>query len=152
MAPKTILFCTDFSENSTLARQYALEYAAAFGANLAILHVINSSRLGYPAFETVAPFDLRELVKSIEESVEKAFDELVEECRKVVKEVTTYSRIGVPAAEIVRLAEEERMDLIVMGTHGWTGFRHLILGSTAANVVRTATCPVLTVRSSGQKS
>jgi len=152
MVPRKILFCTDFSENSALARRYALEYTSAFGASLAILHVVNSSRLGYPAFETVVPFDLRELIKSIEESVEKALDELVQECSKVVCEVTTYSRIGVPATEIVRLAEEEQMDLIVMGTHGWTGFRHLILGSTAANVVRTATCPVLTVRSSRANS
>ena len=152
MMPRKVLFCTDFSGNSVPARQYALEYAAAFGASLAILYVVNSSRLGYPAFETVVPFDLRQLIKSIEESVDKTFDELVQECRKVISEVTTYSRIGVPAVEIVRLADEEQMDLIVMGTHGWTGFRHLILGSTAANVVRTATCPVLTVRSSSENS
>lgn len=147
MIPKNMLLCTDFSENSAPARKCALDYAAAFGASLSILHVVNSSRLGYPAFETVVPFDLQLLLKSIEESVRKAFDELVEECAKMVSEVTTHSRIGVPAVEIVRFAEEERSELIVMGTHGWTGFRHLILGSTAANVVRTATCPVLTVRS-----
>jgi len=152
MVPKKILLCTDFSENSAPARQYALEFAAAAGASLAILHVVNSSRLGYPAFETVTPFDLSELIKSIEGAVDKAFDELVKECSKVVSEVTTYSRIGVPAVEIVRLADEEQMDLIVMGTHGWTGFRHLILGSTAANVVRTAACPVLTVRPSDGKA
>lgn len=147
MIPKKILLCTDFSENSAPARQCALDYAAAFGASLSILHVVNSSRLGYPAFETVVPFDLQLLLKSIEESVRKAFDELVEECAEVVSEVTTNSRIGVPAVEIVRFAEEEGSELIVMGTHGWTGFRHLILGSTASNVVRTANCPVLTVRS-----
>jgi len=64
--------------------------------------------------------------------------------------VNTFSRMGIPANEIVRLADEESMELIVMGTHGWTGFKHLVLGSTAENVVRSANCPVLTVKSSAQ--
>ena len=84
---------------------------------------------------------------SIEESVKKAFELMVQECGTTCQNVKTYSRIGVPANEIVRFAQEESIDLIVMGTHGWTGFRHLILGSTAENVVRTAMCPVLTVKS-----
>lgn len=147
MIPKRILLCTDFSENSALARKCAIDFAVAFGASLSILHVINSSRLGFPAFEVGVPFDLQEILKGIEDSVKKAFDVLYQECSRAVPHVTTHSRIGLPANEIVRFAEEESIDLIVMGTHGWTGFRHLILGSTAENVVRTATCPVLTVKS-----
>lgn len=50
--------------------------------------------------------------------------------------------------EIVKFAEENSIDLIVLGTHGRTGFTHLIIGSTAENVVRMAKCPVLTVKSS----
>ena len=147
MIPKRILLCTDFSENSVAAREYATDFAANFGASLSILHVVNSSRLGFPAFEVGVPFDLQEILKGIEESVKKAFELMVQECGTACQIVKTYSRIGVPANEIVRFAQEESMDLIVMGTHGWTGFRHLILGSTAENVVRTATCPVLTVKS-----
>lgn len=147
MIPKRILLCTDFSENSVPAREHAIDYAVAFGASLSILHVVNSSRLGFPAFEVGVPFDLQEILKGIEESVKKAFEIMKEECGSSVRELRTCSRIGVPANEIVRFAEEESVDLIVMGTHGWTGFRHLILGSTAENVVRTATCPVLTVKS-----
>jgi nucleotide-binding universal stress UspA family protein len=104
--------------------------------------------LGFPAFEMAVPVNVQEVLKAIEESVEKGFAVLVEECKKAIRDVTTHSRIGVPANEIVRFAEEEAVDLIVMGTHGWTGFRLLILGSTAENVVRTAKCPVLTVKSS----
>jgi universal stress protein A len=148
MVPKKILLCTDFSENSRPAREVAIDYAQAFGAGLAILHVVNSSRLGFPAFEMAVPVNVQEVLKAIEESVEKGFMALVEECKKRLSDVTTHSRIGVPANEIVRFAEEETVDLVVMGTHGWTGFRHLILGSTAENVVRTAKCPVLTVKSS----
>jgi universal stress protein A len=152
MIPKRILLCTDFSENSVAAREHAIDYAVAFGASLSILHVVNSSRLGFPAFEVGVPFDLQEVLKGIEESVKKAFEIMVQECGSSVRDVKTYSRIGVPANEIVRFAQEESVDLIVMGTHGWTGFRHLILGSTAENVVRTATCPILTVKSTAGES
>ncbi len=148
MVPKKILLCTDFSENSRPAREAAIDYAHAFGAGLAILNVVNSSRLGFPTFEMAVPVNVQEVLKAIEESVEKAFVALVEECKKTLRDVTTHARIGVPAYEIVRFADEESVDLIVLGTHGWTGFKHLILGSTAENVVRTARCPVLTVKSS----
>lgn len=148
MIPKRILLCTDFSENSVPAREHAIDFAVSFGASLSILHVVNSSRLGFPAFEVGVPFDLQEILKGIEDSIKKAFDVLAQECRRSVREVTTHSRIGVPAIEIVRFAEEESIELIIMGTHGWTGFKHLILGSTAENVVRTASCPVLTVKAS----
>ncbi|MGB6064623.1 MAG: universal stress protein [Desulfomonilaceae bacterium] len=150
MIPKNILLCTDFSENSRPAREIAVDYAQAFGARLTILHVVNSSRLGFPAFEMAVPVNVQEVLKALEESVEKGFAALVEECKKTLSNVATYSRIGVPANEIVRFAEEESVDLIIMGTHGWTGFKHLVLGSTAENVVRTASCPVLTVKSSSE--
>jgi nucleotide-binding universal stress UspA family protein len=148
MVPKQILFCTDFSGNSLLARTYAVDFAKALDASLHILHVVNSSRLGYPAFEAGVPFDLQSVLLNIEESVQTAFEEIKLEYKDQLKEVTTTSRVGVPAAEITRFAEENAIDLIVMGTHGWTGFRLLILGSTAENVVRTAKCAVLTVKSS----
>jgi len=74
-----------------------------------------------------------------------------EEFATMLKEVKTYSRVGVPAEEIVRLAAEEAIDLIVMGTHGWGGFRNMVLGSVAHNVLRTASCPVLVVRSSSSE-
>lgn len=148
MIPKKILFCTDFSENSESARECAIDYARAFGANLLVLHVVNSSRLGYPAFEAGVPFDLQGVLLNIEAAVKKAFDEVQQELGEQLQNVATFSRVGVPSAEIKKFAEENSIDLIVMGTHGWTGFRHLILGSTAENVVRTAKCPVLTVKSS----
>ena len=147
----TILFPTDFSENSLPARILAVEFAEKFDAKLLILHVVNSSRLGYPAFEVGVPFDLQAVLKSIEDSVQSNFADIQAECGKTVKEVQTASRIGVPSNEIVKLADEEGADLIVMGTHGWTGFKHLILGSTAENVVRNAGCPVLTVRAASQE-
>jgi universal stress protein A len=150
MLPRKMLLCTDFSDNSKPARQNALDYARAFDAELMILHVINSSRIGYPSLEEGMPVDIRSALSDIQQSVEKALSLIATECRKQLAQVQTSVCIGTPASEIVRFAEEESIQLIVMGTHGWTGFKHLLLGSTAENVVRTARCPVLTVKSSSQ--
>jgi nucleotide-binding universal stress UspA family protein len=147
MTPRKILFCTDFSENSLPARRVAVEYSQVFGAELSILHVINSSQLGYPSLEDGAPMDIRSALEAIQESADKALDLIASECRKFLESVTAHVRIGRPANEIVRFALESSVELIVMGTHGFTGIKHLILGSTAEHVVRTADCPVLTVRS-----
>lgn len=147
MIPNKILLCTDFSDNSSPALQEALDYAETFGAELCLLHVVNSSQVGYPSMEGDMPPDIRSTLESIQKSVAHALELLAEECRGRIETVRGHTLIGVPAYEIVRYAQEEGMSLIVMGTHGWTGFKHLILGSTAENVVRTAVCPVLTVRS-----
>ena len=147
MATKKILFCTDFSENSVLARRRAVEFAKALGAQLNILHVVNASPLGYPIFEDRIPVDMAKLQEDIQSTVRQELQMVAQECgRDLAKNVQAHFLVGQPAAEIVRFADEQSMDLIVMGTHGWTGFKHLILGSTAENVVRTANCPVLTVR------
>ena len=150
MLPKKILLCTDFSDNSKPARQHATDYAKAFEAELMLFHVINSSRIGFPLLEDGMPVDIRSALSDIQQSVEKALSLIATQCRKELAQVQTSVRIGTPAWEIVRFAEEESIQLIVMGTHGWTGFKHLIMGSTAENVVRTARCPVLTVKSSSQ--
>lgn len=150
MLPQKILLCTDFSDNSKPAGQHAMDYSGAFDAELIILHVINSSRIGYPSLEEGMPVDIRSALTDIQQSVEKALSLIATECRKELAHVQTSVRIGTPAAEIVRFAQEESIQLIVMGTHGWTGFKHLIMGSTAENVVRMARCPVLTVKSASQ--
>jgi len=147
MIPKKILVCTDFSENSVHARVCAIAYARAFEAELLILHVVNSRLLGYPSLSDRVPVETALIQDNIREAVDEELELIANDCRREVEHVSVYSRTGSPADEIVRLAEEESVGLIVMGTHGWTGFRHLIVGSTAENVVRTASCPVLTVRS-----
>jgi nucleotide-binding universal stress UspA family protein len=148
MLPQKILFCTDFSDNSKPARQNAVDYARAFGAELIILHVINSSRIGYPSLDEGLPLDIRSTLTNIQQSVQKALSLMASECSKDLQRVQTSVLVGTPAEEIVRFSEQESVQLVVMGTHGWTGFKHLIMGSTAENVVRTSLCPVLTVKSS----
>jgi nucleotide-binding universal stress UspA family protein len=147
MAPKKVMFCTDFSENSANARELAKEYAAAFNAELIVLHVINVSQLGYPAFQQGVPFDQQAVIKAVEDSVTKALEEVAQDCGQVIENVDTAYLMGNPPTEIVGFAEEQAVELVVIGTHGWTGLKHLVLGSVAENVVRTCPCPVLTVRS-----
>lgn len=143
MIPKRILFCTDFSENSEPARQVALDYAKTFGAGLIIVHVVNPAHLGYPSLEDLPLSEVQ--LKTVEERLEKSLATMAEECRKTVPDVTTQLSKGVPSSEIVKVGNEWEVDLIVMGTHGWSGLSHILVGSTAENVVRSAHRPVLTV-------
>ena len=146
MIPRKILVCTDFSENSVPARILAIEYAKIFGAELDILHVVNSRLIGYPDFSTRIPEEFALVQEHIRQGVDEELELIANDCRREIEQVNVYSRTGSPVEEIVKFANEESIGLIVMGTHGWTGARHLIVGSTAENVVRHADCPVLTVR------
>jgi nucleotide-binding universal stress UspA family protein len=85
--------------------------------------------------------------------VDRALSELRDFAYKYLKEPTPLEikvGVGKPAEEILRLAREEGIDLIVMGTHGRTGLRHLLLGSVAEEVTRHAPCPVFAVRLHGE--
>ena len=150
MIPKKILVCTDFSENSVPARVCAIEYAKAFGAELVALHVVNSRLLGYPGFAANVPAEMTLIEEHIRRGVEEELELIGNDCKREIDDVTVYSATGAPAEEIISFANDASIELIVMGTHGWTGARHLILGSTAENVARTANCPVLTVRSTAK--
>jgi len=145
MPAKKILLCTDFSENSAPPLAAAIEYANAFTASLAIVHVVDFWA-GLPAYDERIPVDVSHLVGRIEESAKQDLDKLAQDCAVNLPSVTTHCRVGFPPDEILRVARDEDVDLIVMGTHGWTGVKHFLLGSVAERVVRTAECPVLIVR------
>jgi universal stress protein A len=147
MNPKKILLCADFSENSEPARKLALHYAKTFGAALVIVHAVNPKHLGYPSLEDLPLSDVD--VKAVKEKLTKSLEDLAQKSRTDVPDVTTCLRQGRPSKEIVDLANEIAADLIVMGTHGWTGLGHVLVGSTAENVLKTAHRPVLIVWSKG---
>jgi len=150
MLPKNILLCTDFSDNSRLAQQYATEFSAALASRLTIIHVIDSSLLGYSSLGERIPAEVRNLLEEIHQSVEKALQIIAADCARHAPQVLACSRMGKPGPEILKASKELASDLIVMGTHGRTGLQHLLLGSTAARVLRGADCPVLIVRSPPQ--
>jgi universal stress protein A len=146
MDDRAIVYCTDFSESSRAAGQYAMDLAKAFGVPLILVHVLDAWA-GFPAYEDSVPGELQNVVRAMEEEAKLKLKSLEKEFQKEMDNVTTQCRTGVPAEEIVAAADEGSAQLIVMGTHGWTGVKHLLLGSVAEKVLRMANCPVLVVRS-----
>lgn len=141
---ETILVPVDFSPGSDGAVEWAKTLAAAFGARVVLLHVIDTSSaaiIGGPGGVLVPPPPAAYL------------DGLREEARADMAQVLArvpgashLLREGTPRQEILAAAHEVKADLIVMGTHGRTGLAHLLFGSVAEHVVRHAGVPVFTVR------
>jgi nucleotide-binding universal stress UspA family protein len=143
---KQILVATDFSEPSEAALQYGRELARTFGAQLTVLHAcenIAARAYGADGFVFAEP----ELQRDVEAAARKQMDALLtDEDRNVLKANSVVLTANSTAASIVNFARETSTDLIVMGTHGRGAVAHLLMGSVAERVVRTAPCPVLTVR------
>jgi nucleotide-binding universal stress UspA family protein len=142
---KKILVPVDFSRHSQEATQMALGLAERFGASVKLVHVYQPLDYGLPdGFLSYAPLQLNELISALEKHLEKT----QQETRAAAGSTTVTSTLlhGAISSEITRCAKDEHFDLIVMGTHGRTGIGHVMLGSVAEKVLRTAPCPVLTVR------
>jgi nucleotide-binding universal stress UspA family protein len=139
-----ILIAVDFSENSNYAFDYALTLAKQFDAELTVMHVINE------------PIDLRgfyvphisfeQLEKEIEAGAAGMMEKFCQERMGDYRNYLTCLVNGIPYEEIIRKAKEIDASLIVLGTHGRTGLDHIIFGSTAERVVRSSSCPVLSIR------
>ena len=140
---KTVLVPTDFSACSQKALQYAILFARQFDARLLLLHV---TPVSYPAAGDLGAIDLPALERDLHAGAEEELAALVRREIKAPLQARTLVRTGRAAQEIVAAAAELEADLIVIATHGHTGLRHVLLGSTAESVVRRAPCPVLTVR------
>jgi universal stress protein A len=142
---RRILVPTDFSKFSKVALSYAAALAEKFAAELYLLHIVQDLAVFIPDMITVAP-PPAPTVEQMTRAVHDAFDRLVKENHLERFKVHREVREGTPFSEIVRFAKEQRVDLIIMGTHGHTGLTHMLLGSVTEKVVRKAPCPVLTVR------
>jgi nucleotide-binding universal stress UspA family protein len=139
-----ILAPTDFSEYSKQAVASALALAKKFGAKLTILHVIELPP--YPVEGYVPPSLSATFMDDLERQATTDLAQLVPEADAANVEVARVMAVGTPYRTIIETAEAEQVDLIVMATAGRTGFSHLVMGSIAERVVRTASCPVLTIR------
>jgi nucleotide-binding universal stress UspA family protein len=139
-----ILAPTDFSEYSKKAVASALELAKKFGAKLTILHVIELPP--YPVEGYVTPSLSQTFMDDLERQATTELAQVIPEAEAAGVEVARVVGVGTPYRKIIDTAEAEQVDLIVMATAGRTGFSHLIMGSIAERVVRTASCPVLTIR------
>jgi len=139
-----ILAPTDFSEYSKKAVASALELAKKFGAKLTILHVVEPPP--YPVEGYVPPNLSATFLEDMERQASQDLAQVAPEAEAANVEVARLVTVGTPYRRIIETAEAQQVDLIVMATAGRTGFSHLLLGSIAERVVRTASCPVLTIR------
>ncbi len=162
MNMQKILVPFDFSECAHMAFQYALLFQKKYQANLFLLHVLSKAfevylQAGDRRF-VVSGQDI-EMENGIFTYTDSAGEEQRRDLRKEAREklralvpaslqnlIHLQVQIGDPAHEILHVAQEARVDLIVMGTHGRTGLSHLWLGSVAERVVRQSLIPVLTIR------
>jgi universal stress protein A len=143
LAFKTILVATDFDDASQLALEYARVISNRFGAGLRVLHVVEMPVL------TGSELDVPDMTISTERTLQDAQCRLADTLLRVTAgDVTGQVLVGHAAETIVEYAREHNVDLIVMGTHGRRALAHFIMGSVAERVVRTAPCPVFTVRDS----
>ncbi len=143
---QNILIPIDFSDSSRKAFYVGLKFSRVFDAETTVLHVM----------EPIASFDSGEdmdrqasEVRRVEDGVRRRVNELFEagglaevDRRKVKVEI----RAGKPYLEILRFAWQNDVDLIVMGSHGYTGVKHMLIGSQTEKVVRRAHCMVLTIK------
>lgn len=136
---RKILVPIDFSECSRKALHYATALSKQFQAEILLLHVLEMPPVPVQAFETAF------MEGNPEESAANELSKWQAEAESPAP-VKTLVCSGSASPEIVRTADENNMDLIVIGSHGRTGLARLILGSTAERVVRHAPCPVLVVR------
>jgi nucleotide-binding universal stress UspA family protein len=139
---KTILVPTDFSECSEAAVKYGYALAEAFGATLHLLNVVQHPYSMPWAADGFTP--IGDLLADWEAQAKRRLVESVPATAAAKTVVKT--QVGSPHPEIVRYAAQFGIDLIVLGTHGRGPISHMLLGSVAERVVRTAPCPVLTVR------
>jgi len=140
---KKILVPTDFSECSEAAMRYGFELAHTFDATLHLLHVVEDP--------STTPWGAEGFALSIGDVLRQFQDEARKRLRASVADsdrgrVVVFCPIAAPVPEILRYAQDQSVDLIVMGTHGRGPVAHALIGSVAERVVRRAPCPVLTVR------
>lgn len=148
MQIRSILFPTDFSECGNYALSYAASLARTFGASILCVHVIEPMvpAVGYSGM--TEPLPLADITDQLENSAGCELPKIAEseECAGLdVQELIVH---GEAAAEIVRVAKERNIDLIVVSSHGRTGLGRMLFGSTAEAVVRHSSCPVMVVKPS----
>ena len=142
LAIKRILVPVDFSEFSYKSLDYANAFAVQSKSEIVLFHVVP---LNYIETEVIA-FDYSQIEKLTTDSCYARLEKLRRHRVAPSVKVQVQVRIGRPVDEIVKSAEEFNADLIILSTHGYTGFKHAFFGSVTEKVVRYAPCPVLTVR------
>lgn len=135
---KRIVVGIDFNEPSLAALDYARALAKSFGGSISVLHVLQ------PVANEVYAYSA-EMVDNWEHAAYERLWELYPAAERTALGGGAEVRVGTAVEAILAFAEEQKADLIVLGTHGRGPIKHLFLGSVAERIVRLAPCPVLTV-------
>ena len=143
---RRIMHPSDFSPTSARAFLRAVQLAQRNRAELLLVHVLGPTAPIMGDDYVAAPQMYVDLRRSTRAHGRKEIDKLVAKAKRVGVCGRGLLLDGIPAQEIVRAAKSTHSDMIVMGTHGRTGFAMFFIGSVAQRVVATASCPVLTVR------
>jgi len=150
MAIKRILVPVDFSGDSLNALAYARDFAKPFGAELLILSVVEPIYYATPADMYVPSPNVAMMLDEQRRSAEQQLQRIGADLKKRRQRFRTAVKVG-SAAQVIVDTAKKGADMIIMATHGRTGLAHMLMGSVAEKVVRTAACPVLTVRHAGAK-
>ena len=143
-APKLILAPVDFSDHSHAAIDVAADYASRLGAEVLLVHAVPAiPKLPNPALIFHEAEYEDQLRKEAEQRLKALADDLAKKGVRARTEVGVANDVGM---EILRIGEHNHADLIVIATHGMTGWHQLAFGSVAEKVVKLATCPVLLLR------
>lgn len=143
---RNILVPTDFSAGSAAALACARELAAAVGASLHVMHVVENP-FAPGGFMEMHPLPPGYYPLEMENAAKRRLDDCLSADDKIKFHATLTTAVGIPAREILqRLDEEPKIDLVVMATHGRGGVARLVMGSVADKVVRGAPCPVMTLK------
>jgi universal stress protein A len=141
---KKILVTTDLSEYSAAALDHAFSFGLLYASKMYVLHVVESAGSLFPLHGSEGDKSLH-AAHTVEGAHEK-LDQFILSHIGTERKVLPVVRSGIPSEEIMRFAEEEGIDMIVMATHGRTGLQHILLGSVTERIVRRSHVPVLTVK------
>lgn len=142
---KKVLFCTDFSENSDFAFDYAFGIAKRDEAVLYILHIKSVIPRWTYVDNYMTKEDWDKLKVTMREDIDKKYNDQYLSQIKDKNKVKTVTKSGREDEEILKFARKENIDIIVIGTHGRTGIKHVLLGSVAEKIVRCSPIPVFII-------
>ncbi len=140
---KRILVPIDFSDNSKKALRYALPLAKQFGASITLINIIEPTV--FPSDFGFGQMNFPDLEQELIHKSQEELESIAASMSTPVK-ITSVVKTGIPFVEVTSYADEEKIDLIIVATHGRTGVEHILFGSTAEKIIRKAPCPALVVR------
>lgn len=142
---KKILTPTDFSKPSEAGLRVAIKVARHFEAELIVFHVVSPLPVIMTGDSSMAAYHMPKVMDELEKGARDALKDLMNAAMPPNVKASFNVAHGNPADEIVRLADEAGVDMIIIATHGQAGWRRFLFGSVAEKVIRIAGCPVLTI-------